>query len=186
MAVPDTAGNGSKFNKMVYDQVNYVDDNTEGYSVPVNQTATPSNYTLLFDNYNPNVADTAQNTVFVALEFRNNLGVDFWGNANLVRQGGIFYIIGVMQPKTLADSWWTNTNTEYDMLPPYEADGKTKHISRVFMQNCITNATFHIGENSLKRAFTTVPDLRTARLSLGLSVDLSWNSASSYDIILGQ
>jgi hypothetical protein len=31
-----------------------------------------------------------------------------------------------------------------------------------------------------------VPDLRTARLSLGLSVDLSWNSASSYDIVLGQ
>ena len=186
MAVPDTNGNGSKFNKMVYDKVNYINDDEEGYDVPVDLTATPSNYTLLFDNYNPNVADTAQNTVFVALEFRNDLGVDFWGNANLVRQGGIFYIIGVMQPHTLADDWWNNTNTEYNMLPPYDADGKTKHISRVFMQNCITNATFHIGQNSLKRAFTTVPDLRTARLSLGLSVDLSWNSASSYDIVLGQ
>jgi hypothetical protein len=72
------------------------------------------------------------------------------------------------------------------MSPPYDEDGKTKRVSRVFMQNCITDATFHVGVNSLKRAFTTVPDLRTARLSLGLSVDLNWQQLSSYDIILGQ
>ena len=188
LALPDTSGNGSKFSKMVYDKVNYVNDDTEGFAIPTNVgTNSSSNYTMLFDNYNPNVADTvAQNTVFVALEFRNDLGVDFWGNANLVRQGGTFYIIGVMQPKNLAASFWTDAITEYEMLPPYDEDGKTKRVSRVFMQNCITDATFHVGVNSLKRAFTTVPDLRTARLSLGLSVDLNWQQLSSYDIILGQ
>lgn len=184
---PNNDDNGTKFNKMVYDKVNYENDNVEGYTVPVNHSNSPENYTLLFDNYNPNVADTVQNPVFVALEFRNDLGVDFWGNANLVRQGGVFYIIGVMQPKDLGDAWWTdNLNTEYDMLPPYGTDGKTKHVSRVFMQNCITSALFHISQNSLKRAFTTVPDLRTARLSLGLSVDLKWRTASSYSVTLGQ
>ena len=186
LAIPDTNGNGTKFSKMVYDKVNYVDDNLEGYAVPYNQNKTPENYTLLFDNYNPNVADTVQNDVFVALEFRNDLGVDFWGNANLVRQGGTFYIIGVMSPKNLGESWWSNANTSYDMMPPYGPDGKTQHVYRVFMQNCITSAVFHIGETSLHRAFTTVPDLRTARLSLGMSVDLNWRAAGSYDVILGQ
>ena len=186
IAFPESTGKGSKFSKMVYDKVNYINDEEEGYKVPTDKSRTPENYTILFDNYNPNVADAEQSPVFVALEFRNDLGVDFWGNANLVRQGGTFYIIGVMPPATLDDSWWNDNNTEYDMLPPYDGDGKTRHVPRVFMQNCITNALFHIGENSLKRAFTTVPDLRTARLSLGLSVDLNWRSAASYDILLGQ
>ena len=188
LAIPNSNNdnNGTKFNKMVYDKVNYVNDDIEGYTVPVDMSRSTENYTLLFDNYNPNVPDTTQNPVFVALEFRNDLGVDFWGNANLVRQGGTFYIIGLMMPKTLDSSWWTDSNTEYEMLPPYGTDGKTKRVSRVFIQNCITSALFHIGENSLKRAFTTVPDLRTARLSLGLSVDLNWRAASSYDVVLGQ
>jgi hypothetical protein len=50
----------------------------------------------------------------------------------------------------------------------------------------MTTATFKIGANSLKNAFTTVPDLRTSQTSLGLSVDLNWRSGLSFEAALGQ
>ena len=185
LAMPSNGAAGlaaTKFSKMVYDKVNYVDDDTEGYVVPLSGNSS-ANYTMLFDNYNP--FENTQNTVYVALEFRNRLGVDFWGNQNLIRDGGTFYIIGKLAPQTFADSWWTDAHTMCEMLPPYDDNGNTKRVPRVFMQNHVTTAEFKIGENSLKHAFATVPDLRSARLSVGLSVDLNWQTAAGYSVVLG-
>ena len=45
---------------------------------------------------------------------------------------------------------------------------------------------FVIGENSLKHAYLTVPDLRYSSLTLGLSVDLHWSTGLNFgDVILG-
>jgi hypothetical protein len=51
----------------------------------------------------------------------------------------------------------------------------------------MTSATFKIGANSLKSAYTTIPDLRASQISLGLSVNLEWQTGLSFDnVILGQ
>ena len=193
LAIKGTDNNpGTKFNKMIYDKVGYVDDDAEGYVVPINGEASTKNYTLVFDSYNPSLGKDEQSTVYVALEFRNDLGTDFWGSTNLVRSGGTFYLIGAMDPKagsaivpdTSTNTWWTNTRTHNNMMPPYDSEGKTLHAMRVFMQDFVTKADFRLNSSSLKKAIVTVPDLRSAKLSLGLSVDLDWQTGITYTVPL--
>ena len=137
----------------------------------------------MYDNYDP--VHTEQSPVYVALEFQNMLGTDFWGNANVVRDSGTFYIIASITPQDPGSDWWTNTHTHNNMMPPYDAAGNTIHTPRVFMQDFITKAVFHLTPTSLQKAFTTVPDLRAAKLSLGLSVDLTWQEGLEYYVTLG-
>lgn len=149
----------------------------DGSSVP--------NYTLVLDNFNAVSAATGipQDKVYVALELVNNSGSDFFGEHNIVRNGGTFYLIGELDPVKAGKPTWP----VHHPLPPYNADGSSKEIPRVFMQDFMTSANFVIGENSLKHAYMTVPDLRYSALTLGLSVDIQWSTGLNFgDIILGE
>lgn len=149
------------------------------------------NYTLVWDNYNASLAANAQQDVLVALEFTNGTGKDFWGEKNLVRNGGTFYLLGKLSPTATglnAITWPTmdGSTTDY-ALPPYDADGKTIQAPRVFIQDYVTEAKFVIGETSLQHAYVTVPDLRSTQISLGLSVDLQWRTGLSFEnVVLGE
>lgn len=140
-------------------------------------TATP-NYTLVFDNYTP----AGQVDVLVALEFKNANDVDVYGKGGIIPKGGTFYLAGKLEKgtKTIAD--WPTTYA----IPPYTETGASQQVTRIFTQDYVTTATFKIGENSLKNAYTTVPDLRASQTSLGLSVDLQWRPGLSYEVVLGQ
>lgn len=149
----------------------------EGSSVP--------NYTLVFDNFNATAAadGKTQDKVYVALELVNNSGSDFFGEHNIVRNGGTFYLIGELDPAKAGKPTWPT----HHPLPPYNADGSSQEIARVFMQDYMTSANFVIGENSLKHAYMTVPDLRYSALTLGLSVDIQWSTGLNFgDVILGE
>jgi hypothetical protein len=148
---------------------------------------TPSgeeNYTLVFDNYmlgTGSGTQADQTNVLVALEFENQ-SKDFYGNGNMIRYGGKFYLVGKLtlgDNRIAADNWPT-----YYAIPPYDG-GATNKISRVFIQDFMTTANFKIGANSLKNAFVTVPDLRSSQTSLGLSVDLQWQTGLSFESVLG-
>ncbi len=134
------------------------------------------NYTLVFDNYN----STSQKNVRVALEFLNN-SKDFYGKGNLVRKGAKFYLIGELELGSKAITAWDT----YYPIPPYDASGESQKISRIFVQDFMTTATFKIGAGSLKKAFVTMPDLRSTQTSLGLSVDLNWQTGLSFETTLG-
>ena len=54
----------------------------------------------------------------------------------------------------------------------------------MFIQDFMTIANFKLNANSLKHAYLTVPDLRSAQMSLGLSVDLEWRSGFEFDVNL--
>ncbi|MBP5559024.1 MAG: hypothetical protein J6X71_04585 [Bacteroidales bacterium] len=154
-------------------------------------TATP-NYTMVWDNWNAANVGSKQNDVYVALEFINNSGKDFWGNKNIIRNGGTFYIIGKLNPDAgLSTSdrsegiTWPDATLQ--ALPPFDASGNTIKERRVFIQDFMTTANFIIGKNSLQSAYATVPDLRSTQISLGLSVDLHWQTGLVFnDIVLGQ
>ena len=157
-----------------------VDNQIESATIP-----TGANYTLVFDNYR-NGNQAAQTDVLVALEFQNNSGKDFYGKGNLVRQGGKFYLVGklVLGDNRIGTSNGISGNptawpTKY-AIPPYTAAGASQEITRVFIQDYLTTATFKIGANSLKNAFVTVPDLRSTQTSLGLSVDLNWREGLNF------
>jgi len=146
---------------------------------------TPSgneNYTLVFDNFAD--GDT-QSDVLVALEFKNGNSKDIYGKGGMIPKGGTFYLVGKLQvasPVSGSSITWPTTYA----IPPYNTNGQTTETTRVFIQDYMTTATFKIGEESLKNAFTTVPDLRASQTSLGLSVDLNWRSGLSFETVLGQ
>ncbi len=168
-----TSKDGS-FNYVVYDK--------DIVSAAVPTPANEETYTLVWDNY---TTGSTQNFVYVALEFTNATGKDFWGEANLVRAGGTFYLVGKLDPTdaSLAAITWP---TDY-ALPPYNADGSTIQEKRVFIQDYMTTANFVLNKTSLQHAYVTVPDLRSTQISLGLSVDLVWSTGLTFDnIVLGQ
>lgn len=163
--------------------------------IPASGTSQP-NYTLLFDNYDATKTDTAQDKVYIALEFQNN-GPDFYGNYNIIRNGGYFYLIGELDPykEGLAAITWPGNSSGVSeaLIPPYyTADegthhkGDSKEIKRVFIQDFVTDVTFTLGQYSLQYAYLTVPDLRSSSVTLGLSVDVKWETGLVFsDVILG-
>ena len=204
---PNTVGwnflsTGTTWDKFIYDKdIKTYDSNgnvtKQWISIP-EYSASGSycdyNYTLVWDNWNQAQKDSKQNLVYVALEFVNNSGQEFWGEYNLVHKGAKFYIVGVLDPDAVKVEGKTATEIAGDRslgvawpsnyaLPPLNNDGTTIQQRRVFMQDFMTDCKFVIGENSLSHAYVTVPDLRSSQLSLGLSVDMSWGEGLSYPTV---
>ncbi len=133
------------------------------------------NYTLVFDNY-----QTDATNVLVALEFKNTSDKEIYGLGGMIPKGGTFYLAGTLD---LTHNSETITWPEHYSIPPYTAEGKTDTTKkRVFIQDYMTSATFKIGANSLKNAYTTIPDLRASQISLGLSVNLEWRPGLNFDV----
>ena len=176
---------GETFDHNIYDKALP----SGGDAIPTSGTTTPPNYTLVWDNWNASAVGNDQNPVYVAVEFTNNSGKDFWGMHNKIRNGATFYIIGKLDPNTDASdrsSGITWPDATKQALPPFNASGASIHERRVFIQDFMTTANFVLGENSLKYAYATVPDLRSAQISLGLSVDLQWQTGLVFDnVVLG-
>ena len=164
---PNTATN---WNYVVYD--NKIENNG---TIPT--TVGGENYTLLFDNYNFDT-QANQSDVLVALEFENN-GIAFYGEHNLIPVGGKFYLVGKLELS--GNTINTNQWDQYYPVPPYTNEGASQKITRIFIQDFMTSATFKIGANSLQKAFNTIPDLRSTQTSLGLSVNLEWKQGLVFD-----
>lgn len=172
----ETSGDYSKFDGVIYDH------SLSSATVPT--PADKPNYTLVYDNYNSSEVQANQNDVYVALEFVNK-GEAFYGRDNLIPSGGVFYLVALLPKPTsdqisgLASKWPTD-----HQIPPLDASGESQKIARVFIQDFMTSVTFKIGENSLQKAYYSVPDLRASQMSLGLSVDLQWISGLEYTVDL--
>ena len=142
-----------------------------------------SNYTLVFDNYC--TTDDYQKKVNVAIELVNGSNQEFVGvNGNKVAKGQTFYLVGQLDansPSTSAN-WPTGLPTSYTDRYPIKGGTAGNAIDRVFVQDFTTTAQFKI--TSLKNAYVTIPDLRAANLQLGLSVDLTWQSGLTFNVVL--
>ena len=197
----------AKFTMMIYDRamgspVETASGSIVYYnSIPFSgSTLSDPNYTVVYDNFSGSRLQTDQNLVYVALEFVNRTGKDFWGIGGIVRNEGTFYLIGELSPykdaskTTPKDFTWPDEEKTKQIVPPFkevEKNGKKvitgEKIVRVFVQDFMTDATFVLNQYSLKRAYVTVPDLKSSKVSLGLSVDLNWRGGLNFsDVQLGQ
>ena len=149
---------GTEYDYTVYDC------NMNESALKYNGSAT--NYTLVFEN-----SGAAEKGVFITIELKNNTGVDFYGADGVVPAGGTFYLVGQLNPAGV-----TNETTVT------QPTGKT--IEDVFVQDHKTVAKLHIGAESLKKAYNTIPDLRSTQISLGLAVDLTWEDGITFDVNL--
>ena len=133
-------------------------------------------YTLVFDNY-VDGAINDQETVRIAVELQNNSTADFTGVDGIVAAGQKFYLIAELNPKAssgLTAISWPESNT--NRFPQFK-------INRTFVQDYKTCVNLTI--NTLKNAYVTIPDLRSVKLQLGLSVDLQWQSGLTFNVPLG-
>lgn len=125
----------------------------------INGDPTATNYTIVLPNdKGRGVAE--QEKVNVAIELTNNSGVAFRGVDGIIPAGGKFYLVGKLEPKTKALTGVTNP--------------------AVFMSDYKT--TMNLTITSLKNAYNTIPDLRSTKLQLGLSVDLEWKTGIQFDV----
>ncbi len=185
----DFLPNGTSYNNMVY-------DNLGGKKIsipPYNGEPTYSSptYTCVWDNYVPQLADDKQTKAYVGVEMVNNTGRDIWGELNLIRDGGTFYVVGELDPsdKNALKNLMKNSKVDLsrpDMFyPPFDSEGKTKNAPRVYMQDYVTIAKFKFSSNTLKHAYVTMPDLRAGQVSLGMSVDLTWKPGMEFEVEMG-
>ena len=183
---------GNPFDKMIYDKcinpikvVNYLD-----------KAETPEHiYTLVWDNYDHTKPANKQSDVYIGVELVNNTDMDLWGEMNLIRRGGTFYLVGKMDLATAVASARTaeghkddfkDLSRDHYCYPPYDIEtGATINAPRVFMQDYMTKANLILGKDALKHAYVTVPDLRSSQISLGVSIDMEWESGLAFDVILG-
>lgn len=184
-----------QFNSFIYDK------DIASTAIPAYGSGTSlPNYTLVWDNWSPAVINQKQNVVYIALEFENHSGKDFWGMNNLIRNGAKFYITGKLDPDVIKKNdteYYTEAEVAADRslgitwptnyaLPPYDDNGNTIKQRRVFIQDYTTYANFVIGSTSLQKALVALPDLRSTQISLGLSVDLEWSAGINLgEITLG-
>ncbi|MDD6854687.1 MAG: hypothetical protein PUD58_10365 [Prevotella sp.] len=119
----------------------------------------------------------ADENVNVLLELTNNTGKRFKGKDGYVPAGAKFYLLGTLTPSN------------------GKIDGKTStDIKQVFKQDYVTTANFTIKQNvkdassnpnqnqGLGAAYNVIPDLRTPALSIGLSVDLTWQTGLTFNV----
>ena len=127
--------------------------------VAKNGAASAVNYTIVLPNdKGRGVAD--QNKVNVAIELTNNSVVAFRGADGIIPAGGKFYLVGQLNPDAKTIEGVTNP--------------------AVFMSDYKT--TMNLTITSLKSAYNTIPDLRSTKLQLGLSVDLDWQAGLQFDV----
>lgn len=166
-----------------------IEDET-GMDIKEANKQTTASYCLALDNY-----ATTQAVVNVALEFENHTGIDFQGVDGLVADGQKFYLVGKLDPKdqTLTPKS-TKNSTNYNYDPEELADLRYPYAStasategqvtpHVFMQDFTTTANFSF--STLKNAYVNIPDLRTTKMVLGLSVNLAWNTGIAFTTVVG-
>lgn len=134
-------------------------DNNLTNIVAKNAEPTTTNYTIVLPNDKGRTA-TDQNPVNVAIELTNNSGVAFRGFDGIIPAGAKFYLVGKLEP---------NKGTFTGPANP-----------AVFMSDYKT--TMNLTITSLKNAYNTIPDLRSTKLQLGLSVDLDWQAGLQFDV----
>ncbi|WP_262288690.1 hypothetical protein [Hallella absiana] len=120
----------------------------------------------------------ANQPAYMVVELENNTGKDFSGhNGEIIKAGANFYMVAKLDP----------TNDKGEVTQPTQS-GSVK-LTKVFQQDYTTVANLTITENSdtnhdkgLGAAYNVIPDLRTPALSIGMSVDLNWQSGLTFTI----
>lgn len=137
-------------------------------SAGVTSSASDANHTLV-------LADAANTSVNIAVEFTNNSGTEFVGKDGIVGKGAKFYLLAKLDPSkgTKPDG--------VDISQVFKQDFTTTANLTINKNEGTTSGSSTVYEQGLANAYNVLPDLRTPKLSLGLSVDLNWQTGMTFD-----
>lgn len=169
----DMTNPGAAFEEIIYDK-------DVQYGNALSTSASSSNYTIVFDNYATPDASGHQKNVLIALEIQNG-DKDFYGYDGLIPAGSTFYLVGTLNPT----SGTTGTTNYTKATRPASYRITKEDVQRVFMQDYKTVATIGLSNShALKKAYSTIPDLRSTEIVFGLSVDLKWETGVQFNITI--
>lgn len=156
----------------IYDNILKANNGTTPYATT---TGSAYNYTLALET-------EETQAIYVAVEFLNNSGQDFLGFDGVVPAGGKFYLVAQLDPAAT-----TTIGSNPDGIKQvFKQDYKTIANFTIIQGTSNTDASWveATSENTkgLGAAYNTIPDLRTPKLELGLSVNLNWKPGITYDI----
>ena len=154
----------------IYDNIHKANNGTFPYATT---SGSDYNYTLALE--------TAANTpIYVAVEFLNNSGQDFVGFDGVVPEGGKFYLVAQLDPASATEA----ANAAATGNKVFKQDFKTIANFTISAGISNTDPSWVDGttENTggLGAAYNTIPDLRTPKLELGLSVNLNWQPGITF------
>ena len=154
----------------IYDNIHKANNGTFPYATT---SGSDYNYTLALE--------TAANTpIYVAVEFLNNSGQDFVGFDGVVPEGGKFYLVAQLDPASATEA----ANAAATGNKVFKQDFKTIANFTISAGISNTDPSWVDGttENTggLGAAYNTIPDLRTPKLELGLSVNLNWQAGITF------
>ena len=135
-----------------------------------------TNYTLAMDNF---TSEATQKTVNVALEMTANK--DFYGVSGKIKAGQKFYLIGALDPSQAT----ALTNEIWATHKSFKSGDRGQGVDRVFIRDAKTIANFTLQKNTLKNAYSTIPDLRSTQMLFGISVDLAWKAGLTFNVPIG-
>lgn len=165
----DFTQNTSATEYTIYDNIT----KSNGIITVKSTTACKPNHTLALET-------KAGESVYVAVELLNN-GADFQGIDGVVPAGCKFYLVGQLNPTSVTDSE-KNPNS---LTQVFKQDHKTIANFTIPTGYAKTDTEFNPSTGNtigLGKAYNTIPDLRTPKLELGLSVDLRWESGIEFNI----
>lgn len=176
---PETVG-WNMVNPNASDKTEIIYDKEVQYGNGLLEAASSSNYTVVFDNYTTPGSNNEQPNVLIALQIKNG-DKDFYGYDGLIPAGSTFYLVGTLNPTTNTPG--TTDYTKASRPASYRITEES--VQRVFMQDYKTVASIGLSNShALKRAYSTIPDLRSTEIVFGLSVDLKWEKGVSFDITI--
>lgn len=167
---PETATDATQYT--VYDKdMNTSTSGKTTTSMVASTSGSLYNHTLLLE--------TPEKTpVYMVVEFTNNSGNEFHGyNNEVIPAGSKFYMVAELNPDaTSGVTQPTGTNTAFNKEKVIQQDFTTIANLKIVSND----GTNH--DKGLGNAYNVIPDLRTPALSIGLSVDLTWQSGLTFDI----
>ena len=167
---PSTASDATQYT--VYDkEMNSTTSGSTTTKMIASTTGSIYNHTLLLES-------SKNKAVNMVVELENNTGKAFYGhNKQVIPAGSKFYMVAQLNPSaTTGITQPTSAGTAFDN-------------TKVFQQDFTTIANLKIVSNDadghdkgLGAAYNVIPDLRTPALSIGLSVDLTWQTGLTFDV----
>lgn len=167
---PTTATDAPQYT--VYDkEMNSTTSGSTTTKMIASTTGSIYNHTLLLES-------SKNQVVNMVVELENNTGKAFYGhNQQVIPAGSKFYMVAQLNPSATSG-----------VTPPTPA-GTAFDNTKVFQQDFTTIANLKIVSNAadghdkgLGAAYNVIPDLRTPALSIGLSVDLTWQTGLTFDV----
>ena len=140
-----------------------------------------------FYNHTLCLESASKQHVYMVVELENNSGNEFHGyNNEVIPDGSKFYMVAELNPEATSGVTQptTTTGSTFDKTKVFQQDFTTVANLKILTNNGTTSGPTTTYDKGLGAAYNVIPDLRTPALSIGLSVDLTWQSGLTFDVDL--